>query len=218
MPTMRQAGSPSQAQRRSANVFVLLRQLSPHFLWVTRAAFEGARTADREIAQADRWWASASQSPAWSGPGPTHVADIFTAARENCKTLAGAARLARRKVASVTAPTTSTAAVKQALVEAGGSVTGAARTLGIASGTLRGLVRAQPLLADVVFEQIEREIDVAHQVLWDGLDSDSLMTRIRAAAYILRHTEAGRRRGWGMRRKRGREAAEPQDVTIKWID
>jgi hypothetical protein len=116
------------------------------------------------------------------------------------------------------APTTSPAAVKQALVEAGGSVTGAARTLGIASASLRSLVRAQPLLANVVFEQIEQEIDAGQQVLWDGLSSDSVMTRMRVAAYVLRHTEAGRRRGWGMRRTPRRETAEPQDVTIKWID
>jgi hypothetical protein len=116
------------------------------------------------------------------------------------------------------APTISPEAVKQALVQAGGSVTGAAWTLGIASASFRRLVRAQPLLADVVFEQIEREIDAAQQVLWDGLWSDSAMTRMRAAAYILRHTAAGRRRGWGMRRAPCREPAEPQDVTITWID
>jgi hypothetical protein len=116
------------------------------------------------------------------------------------------------------APTISPAAIKQALAHADGSVTAAARTLGIASANLRELVRAQPLLADVVFEQIEREIDAAQQVLWDGLDSDSVMTRIRAAAYILRHTEAGRRRGWGRRRVPCRESGEPQDVTLKWID
>ena len=116
------------------------------------------------------------------------------------------------------APTISPAAVKQALVQAGGSVTGAARTLGIASASLRRLVRAQPLLAEVVFEHIEREIDAAQQVLWDGLDSDSVMERIRAAAYILRHTDAGRRRGWGRRRTPCRETAEPQAITLKWID
>jgi hypothetical protein len=116
------------------------------------------------------------------------------------------------------APTISPAAIKQALVQAGGSVTGAARTLGIASASLRRLVRARPLLAEVVFEQIEQEIDAAHQVLWDGLDSDSAMTRMRAAAYVLRHTEAGRRRGWGMRPMPCRETAEPQDITLKWID
>ena len=152
------------------------------------------------------------------GPGPTLVADVFTAARENCETLGGVARLARRKVASVMAPTISSTAVKQALVDAGGSVTGAARTLGIASASLRRLVRAQPLLADVVFEQIEQEIDAAQQVLCDGLESDSVMTRMRSASYILRHTEAGRRRGWGMRPMPCRETAEPQDITIKWIN
>ena len=127
------------------------------------------------------------------------MANVFTAARENCETLGGVARLARRKVTSVMTPTISPAAVEQALVDAGGSVTGAARTLGMASASLRRLVRAQPSLADVVFEQIEREIDAAQQVLWDGLWSDNVMTRLRAAAYILRHTEAGRRRGWGSR-------------------
>jgi plasmid maintenance system antidote protein VapI len=118
----------------------------------------------------------------------------------------------------VTEPTISPAAVKQALVQAGGSVTSAARTLGIASASLRRLVRARPVSADVVFEQIEQEIDAAHQVLWDALDSDSAMARMRAASYILRHTEAGRRRGWGMCPRPSRETPQSQDVTIKWID
>ena len=110
------------------------------------------------------------------------------------------------------------AAVEQALVEAGGSVAGAARTLEIASANLRELVRAHPLLADAVFEQIEQEIDEAWQVLLGGLRSDSAITRMRAAAYVLRHTEAGRRRGWGRSAASHDEPAEPQPVTIKWID
>ena len=67
----------------------------------------------------------------------------------------------------------------------------------------------------VVFEHIEQEIDAAWQVLRDGLKSDNGRTRIRAAAYIVRHTEAGRRRGWGRRRAKRDEAAEPLRVTIK---
>jgi hypothetical protein len=118
----------------------------------------------------------------------------------------------------VIAPTISPTAIKQALVQAGGSVTGAARTLEIASASLRALVRAHPVLADAVFEQIEQEIDAAWQILLDGLRNDKAMMRMRAAAYILRHTEAGRRRGWGRRRTPCRETAEPQNVTIKWID
>jgi hypothetical protein len=94
----------------------------------------------------------------------------------------------------------------------------AARALRTTSAELRGWVRAHPLLADVVFEQIEQEIDAAQQVLLDGLESDNVMTRIRAAAYLLRHTEAGRRRGWGRRRRSDDKPVEPQIVTLKWID
>jgi hypothetical protein len=88
----------------------------------------------------------------------------------------------------------------------------------MASAKLRALVRTHPLLADAVFEQIEQEIDAAHQVLLDGLESDNAMTRIRAAGYILRHTEAGRRRGFGPRRSSHDEPVEPQIITLKWID
>ena len=116
------------------------------------------------------------------------------------------------------APTIPVATIKKALIDAGEGMAAAARTLGILRASLRSLVHAQPLLADIVFEQIEQEIDAAQQVLWDGLDSDSAMTRMRAAAYVLRHTEAGRRRDWGMRRMPCRETREPQDVTLKWID
>jgi hypothetical protein len=109
-------------------------------------------------------------------------------------------------------------AVKRALVDAGGSVVAAARALRTTSAELRALVRAHPLLADVAFEQIEQEIDAAQQVLLDGLTSDNAMTRIRAAAYILRHTEAGRRRGFGARGSSRDEPVDPQAVTLKWID
>jgi hypothetical protein len=110
------------------------------------------------------------------------------------------------------------AAVERALVDASGSVAVAARMLGIASAKLRGIVRTHPLLADAAFEQIEQEIDAAQQVLWDGLKSDNVMTRIRAAAYILRYTEAGRQRGFGPRGSLHEEPVEAQTVTLKWID
>jgi hypothetical protein len=110
------------------------------------------------------------------------------------------------------------AAVERALVGAAGSVTAAARTLGIASATLRELVRTHPLLMNVVFEQIEQEIDASWQVLRDGLMSDAARTRIRAAAYILRYTDAGRRRGFGPCGSSHDKPVEPQIVTLKWLD
>ena len=146
------------------------------------------------------------------------MAHGFAAAREDCETLEGAARLASRKVGPVWTPALPLAAVEQALIDAGGSMAAAARALGIASANLRGLVRAHPSLTEAVFEQIEQEIDAAWQVLLDGLRSDSVRVRIRAATYILRHTEAGRRRGWGPHCSSRDEPVEPQPVTIKWID
>src|ERR1700677_1093894 len=115
-------------------------------------------------------------------------------------------------------PTLPIGAVERALIKAAGSVTAAARTLGIATANLRELVRAHPLLMSVVFEQIEQEIDASWQVLRDGLRSDNARTRIRAAAYIVRHTEAGQRRGWGPRRSSHDEPVEPQNVTLKRLD
>ena len=115
-------------------------------------------------------------------------------------------------------PAPKLAAVERALVAAEGSVMAAAQMLGIATAELRKLVRTHPLLADEAFEQIEQKIDAAQQVLWDGLRSDNARTRLRAAAYILRYTEAGRRRMLGLRGPPHDDLAEPELVTLKWID
>jgi hypothetical protein len=52
------------------------------------------------------------------------------------------------------------------------------------------------LLANAIYEGTERAIDEAVQVLRDGLRHPDMSKRLAAAAYFLRHTEAGRRR-WG---------------------
>jgi len=68
------------------------------------------------------------------------------------------------------------------------------------------------LLANTIYEGMERAIDEAVQVLFDGLRHPQLKQRLVVAAYFLRHTEAGRRRGWGKHRALPKEAAEPQTV------
>ena len=88
----------------------------------------------------------------------------------------------------------------------------------MSSVDLRRLVGSRPLLANTIYEGMERAIDEAVQVLFDGLRHPQLKQRLVVAAYFLRHTEAGRRRGWGRRRPSCRETAEPQAVTLKWID
>ena len=109
-------------------------------------------------------------------------------------------------------------AIERELLDKCGSVSGAARALGVSSVDLRRLVGSQPLLADTVYEGTERAIDEAVQLLFDGLSHPDKTQRLAAAAYLLRHTEAGRRRGWGRRRTPSRETAEPQAVTLKWVD
>ena len=91
-------------------------------------------------------------------------------------------------------------AIERELLEKRGSVSAAARALGVSSVDLRRLVGSRPLLADAIYEGTERAIDEAVQVLMDGLRHPEKTQRIAAAAYLLRHTEAGRRRGWGTRR------------------
>ena len=109
-------------------------------------------------------------------------------------------------------------AIERELLDKCGSVSAAARALGVSSVDLRRLVGSRPSLADAIYEGTERAIDEAVQVLLDGLSHPDKTQRLAAAAYLLRHTEAGRRRGWGRRRTPCRETAEPQAVTLKWID
>jgi hypothetical protein len=109
-------------------------------------------------------------------------------------------------------------AIEQELLDKCGSVAAAARALGVSSADLRRLVASRPSLANVIYEGTERAIDEAVQVLLDGLSHPDKTQRLAAAAYLLRRTEAGRRRGWGRRRMPCRETEEPQDVTLKWID
>jgi HEAT repeat protein len=95
-------------------------------------------------------------------------------------------------------------AIERELLDKCGSVSAAARALGVSSVDLRRLVGSRPLLADAIYEGTERAIDEAVQVLLDGLRHPDKTQRLAAAAYLLRHTEAGRLRGWGTRQAAGR--------------
>jgi hypothetical protein len=103
--------------------------------------------------------------------------------------------------------------IEQTLIDKCGCVAAAVRVLGVPSVDLRRLVKSRPLLADAIYEGIERALDAAEKTLLDGLDHENPMTRLRAAAYFLRLSAAGRWRG-----SAHNEAVEPQNVTLKWID
>jgi hypothetical protein len=86
-------------------------------------------------------------------------------------------------------------AIERELLDKCGSVSAAARALGVSSADLRRLIGSRPLLAYAVYEGTERAIDEAVQVLRDGMRRPELSQRLAAAAFFLRHTEAGRSRG-----------------------
>jgi hypothetical protein len=96
--------------------------------------------------------------------------------------------------------------IERELLDKCGSVSAAARALGVSSVDLRRLVGSRPSLADAIYEGTERAIDEAMQVLMDSLRHPDKQQRLAAAAYLLRHTEAGRSRGFGRRRATGRHA------------
>ena len=97
-------------------------------------------------------------------------------------------------------------------------MTATSRALSVPSVDLRKLVWANPSLADAVYEQVEEMIDEAVRVVREALRSRDANLRHQAAAFLLSHSEAGRRRGWGRRGTPRREPGEPEPVTLKWLD
>ena len=94
-------------------------------------------------------------------------------------------------------------AIERELLDKCGSVSAAARALGVSSVDLRRLVGSQPLLANAIYEGTEQAIDEAIASAARRLEAPrNEQAGLPAAAHLLRHTEAGRRRGWGRRAPR----------------
>jgi hypothetical protein len=107
------------------------------------------------------------------------------------------------------------AEVEAELVKRRCNIAGTARALGVPASDLRRLVSWGPL-ATAASEQVERAIDEAEAVLREGMRAKDMGVRLKAAAYFLRHTEAGRVRGFGKPIKTLK--ADAESVTLTWID
>jgi hypothetical protein len=92
------------------------------------------------------------------------------------------------------------AAIQQALLDKRGSVTGAARALGVPSSDLRRLAQESPALVEAAYEAMEQGLDQAVAVLFEGMRRKDIRQQLKAAAFFLRHTEAGRLRSLSRRR------------------
>jgi hypothetical protein len=89
------------------------------------------------------------------------------------------------------------ARIKRALGKTAGNVVAAARAFGVKGHDLRLLVRIHPGLLEQAIEAEEQRLDKAQATLLAALRSEDKRLRLRAADFILRRAEAGRRRmGW----------------------
>jgi hypothetical protein len=86
--------------------------------------------------------------------------------------------------------------VELELIRAEGNVSAAARALSVPTADLRAMTRSDPALMDAAFEAIERGLDQAEQILWQGLRSEEIRQRLRAATFLLCHSAAGQSRGF----------------------
>jgi hypothetical protein len=118
-------------------------------------------------------------------------------------------------------------AIERELLDKCGSVSAAARALGVPSADLRRLVGSRHLLADAVYEGTERAIDDAVQVLLDGLEQPDKTQRLAAAASFCatprpgsvapgegsgRHTQVARRARLNWLKATGTRARQNQRI------
>jgi hypothetical protein len=106
------------------------------------------------------------------------------------------------------------------LIELNGNISKAAVQLNVDSEFLRSFVDRIPRLRLTLAEIMERGVDKAVDVLYEGLhDEASFQNRFYAAKAMLQ-SEAGRRRGYGAQTTHNLEIrpAAHGSLEIKWID
>jgi hypothetical protein len=83
------------------------------------------------------------------------------------------------------------------LIRAGGVVSRAATALGVDRRDFRQLVYAHPELLDAALEAEALALDEAWEVVLAAMRTGNMRRRSKAAGFVLRNTEAGRRRFGG---------------------
>jgi hypothetical protein len=108
--------------------------------------------------------------------------------------------------------------VYRELVRAGGNMLAAARRLKVPTEDLRRMSLAVPVLLEAALEAEEQTLDEAEAVVREALKSDDKTRRLQAATYILRRSEAARRRGWRAQPEAPAPETPAQPLVIKWLD
>ena len=90
-------------------------------------------------------------------------------------------------------------AARRELIRTGSNVSAAARALGLPTRDLRVFLYAKPELLDGALEAEECALDEAWEVVLATMRTGDMRRRIKAAGFVLRNTQAGRRRFVGGR-------------------
>jgi hypothetical protein len=85
---------------------------------------------------------------------------------------------------------------KRALEKVDGSIAAAAALMNVHSARLRGFVAAEPVLRQLQAEIMERAVDRAIEILFEGMEDEHYGNRLQAAKEFLR-SEGARKRGFG---------------------
>jgi hypothetical protein len=110
--------------------------------------------------------------------------------------------------------------LRSLLIELNGNITKAAERLRVDSAFLRGFVDRIPRLRLALAEIMERGVDQAVDILYEGLaDQASFQNRFYSAKEMLK-SDAGRRRGYGREISHNLEIKPVTrgSLEIKWID
>jgi hypothetical protein len=90
-------------------------------------------------------------------------------------------------------------AARRELIRTGSNVSAAPRSLGLPTRDLRVFLYAKPELLDAALEAEELALDEALEVVLATMRTWNMRRRVKAEGFLLRNTEAGRRRSGGCR-------------------
>jgi hypothetical protein len=106
---------------------------------------------------------------------------------------------------------------KRALEKVEGNITASAELMNVDSARLRAFVAEEPVLQRLQAEIMERAVDRAIEILFEGMNDEHYGNRLQAAKEFLR-CEGARKRGFGPRGSALELRSRPGETfTITWL-
>jgi hypothetical protein len=107
---------------------------------------------------------------------------------------------------------------KRALEKVEGNITAAAELMNVDSARLRAFVAAEPVLRRLQAEIMERAVDRAIEILFEGMRDEHYGNRLQAAKEFLR-CQGARKRGFGPQGPALElNSRTVETLTITWLD